>query len=89
MSRRPRTRVAISNGPAAIDGARSVDRYVRALDGSDRVGRVAFMARERDFIRDAKRFAQRRGIAYETWRDVGVPEAVLRSAEIALEAVPG
>ena len=83
----PRTRVAPSNGPTTIDGAQSVDRYLRALDGLIRVEGAAFDTLERDFIEVAKKFAQRRGISYDAWRDVGVPEDVLLRAEIGLEVV--
>ena len=84
----PRTRVARSNGPTAIDGAGPVDRYLRALDGLIRVGGTAFDALERDFIEVAKKFAAQRGISYDAWRDVGVSEAVLLRADIGLEVVP-
>jgi hypothetical protein len=83
----PRTRVATSNGPTAIESARPVDLYLRALDGLIRVDRQAFDGLERDFVDAAKRFAQLRGISYEAWRDVGVPEAVLLRAGIGLEVV--
>jgi len=85
----PRTRVATSNGPTAFDSARPVDLYLRALDGLVRVDRKAFDALERDFVDVAKRFAQLRGVTYEAWRDVGVPEAVLLRADIGLEIVAG
>jgi hypothetical protein len=83
----PRTRVATSNGPTAIDGALPVDRYLRALDGLIRADGTAFDALERDFIAVAKQFAQRRGISYDAWRDVGVSEDVLLRADIGLEVV--
>jgi hypothetical protein len=86
----PRTRVATSNGPTAIDGARPVDHYLRALDGLVRLDRVAFDALEREFVAVAKRFAALRGISYDAWRDVGVSESVLRRADIHhLEVVAG
>jgi hypothetical protein len=86
----PRTRVATSNGPTAIDGARPVDRYLRALDGLVRLDRIAFDALEREFVAVAKRFAALRGISYDAWRDVGVSESVLRRADIQhLEVVAG
>jgi len=78
----PRSRFATSNGPTGIDCARPVDRYLRALDGLTRLDRVGFAALERDFVAVAKRFGKIRGISYAAWRDVGVPEAVLRRAEI-------
>jgi hypothetical protein len=85
MSVRPRSRVPLSNGPNCIDGAKVVDRYLRVLDGVDPVGRLRFLALERDFVAVAKRFGRRRGISYEAWRDVGVPESVLWRADIGLE----
>ena len=90
MSVGPRTRVATSNGPTAIDGARPVDRYLRTLDGLIHLDRIAFDALEREFVAVAKRFAALRGISYDAWRDVGVSEAVLRRADIQhLEVVAG
>ena len=89
MSVGPRNRATTSNGPTAIDGARCVDRYLRALDGLLRVDAAVFAMLESDFVCVAKYFSERRGITYETWREVGVSEAVLRRAEIALEVVAG
>lgn len=78
-----------SNGPTAINGAQQVDRYLRALDGLIRLDRAGFDALEREFVNVAKKFAQLRGISHEAWRDVGVSEAVLLRAGIALEVVAG
>ena len=89
MSTRPRARVTTSSGPTAIDGAACVDRYLKALDGSIVIGAAVFDALEREFVTVAKRFAACRGISYEAWRDVGVPEHVLQRAEIALEVAVG
>ncbi len=47
-----------------------------ALNGED------LSAVEQAFIEVAADFAERRGIAYATWRDVGVPAAVLKRAGI-------
>jgi hypothetical protein len=86
----PRARVTTSNGPTAIDGARPVDRYLRALDGLIGLDRIAFDALEREFVAVAKRFGRLRGISYEAWRDVGVSAAVLQRADIEeLEVVAG
>jgi hypothetical protein len=86
----PRTRVTTSNGPTLIDGARPVDRYLRALDGLIRLDRIAFDALECEFVAAASRFARLRGITYGAWRDVGVSEAVLQRAGIRqLEVVAG
>ena len=85
MSVRPRNRQTISNGPTAIDGATCVDRYLKAIDGLLRVDGAVFAMLERDFVDVAKQFGERRGITYETWREVGVSDAVLQRAEIAFE----
>jgi hypothetical protein len=37
---------------------------------------------EREFVKVAKPYAARKGIAYDTWRQVGVPASVLRTAGI-------
>lgn len=89
MSVGPRTRVTTSNGPTAVAGARPVDRYLRALDGPSVHTGIAFARLERDFVEAARVFARLRGISPDAWRDVGVPEAVLVRAGIALEVVPG
>jgi len=83
----PRALVTPSNGPTAIYGAQPVDRYLRALDGMTPMSDAAYDALEREFIAVAKRFALLRGISYEAWRDVGVPEDVLARADIAHEVV--
>lgn len=90
MSVGPRTRVATSNGPTLVDGARPVDRYLRAIDGLIRLDPIAFDALEREFVAAASRFSRLRGISYDAWRDVGVSEAVLLRAGIQhLEVVAG
>lgn len=37
---------------------------------------------EKDFVRSAAPYSQRKGITYSTWREVGVPAAVLEKAGI-------
>lgn len=37
---------------------------------------------EKDFIRSAAPYSERKGITYATWREVGVPAAVLEKAGI-------
>lgn len=39
-------------------------------------------ALERDFVRVARRYGERRGIDYSIWREVGVPAAVLSKAKV-------
>ncbi len=41
---------------------------------------------EANFVSVAKGFAERQGISYTTWREVGVEAAVLKSAGISLAA---
>ncbi len=39
-------------------------------------------ALERDFVRVARRYGERRGIDYSIWREAGVPAAVLTKARV-------
>lgn len=41
---------------------------------------------EKDFVRDAAAYSQRKGISYAAWRELGVPATVLRSAGISRAA---
>jgi hypothetical protein len=43
-------------------------------------------ALEAEFIKAAKSYSERRGIAYATWRDVGVEASVLKAAGIGRDA---
>jgi hypothetical protein len=43
-------------------------------------------ALESEFIKVAKSYSERQGIAYATWRDVGVEASVLKSAGISRSA---
>ena len=43
---------------------------------------VDLSALERDFVKAAKPYGERKGITYAAWREVGVPDAVLKSAGI-------
>ena len=44
---------------------------------------VDLTALEADFVKIAKSYSARQGIAYATWRDVGVEAAVLRQAGLS------
>lgn len=44
---------------------------------------VDLAALEAEFVKIAKSYSERQGIAYATWRDVGVEAAVLKSAGLA------
>jgi hypothetical protein len=39
--------------------------------------------RRKEFVRNAKAYGQAKGVAYGTWREIGVPADVLRQAGIA------
>lgn len=43
---------------------------------------IDITALEKDFIAVAKEYGQRKGISYTTWREMGVPRAVLQKANI-------
>ncbi len=38
---------------------------------------------EEDFVKAAKEYGERKGIRYSTWRELGVPAAVLKKANIS------
>jgi hypothetical protein len=41
---------------------------------------------EKDFVKHAKTYSERKGISYSTWREVGVPADVLKKAGITRSA---
>lgn len=41
---------------------------------------------EKDFVKSAKTYSERKGISYSTWREVGVPADVLKRAGITRSA---
>jgi hypothetical protein len=41
---------------------------------------------EKDFVKSAKTYSERKGISYSTWREVGVPADVLKKAGITRSA---
>jgi hypothetical protein len=41
---------------------------------------------EKDFVKAAAPYSERKGISYSAWREVGVPAAVLDKAGIARSA---
>lgn len=41
---------------------------------------------EKDFVKSAKTYSERKGISYSTWREVGVPAEVLKKAGITRSA---
>ena len=76
---------------AEIGGASSLQRLQLTQERRDLQTELAGMqagasadvsALEGAFVQVAKSYAQRKGIAYATWRDLGVPAAVLEKAGI-------
>ena len=55
----------------------NLQRELDRLDAADDV-----TALERDFVKVAKGYAQRKEISYAAWRELGVPPEVLRKAGI-------
>jgi hypothetical protein len=76
---------------AQIDGVSSLQRLQLTQERRDLQAELAGMqtgtsvdlsALEADFVRVAKAYAARKGIAYATWRDLGVPADILKTAGI-------
>jgi hypothetical protein len=72
-----------------LDGARGIDRLLALQQRSvlraavaQRSGKVDLAAAERDFVKAARGYGERKGIAYATWREAGVPASVLAKARI-------
>lgn len=61
---------------------RIVDRYLVALETQQEALeiRAQLPALEKQFVKVAKRFAKRKGIERETFKEIGVSESVLRKA---------
>jgi hypothetical protein len=92
---RRRTTESIQKRLVAIDaeigGASSLQRLNLTQERRDLTAELAAMevgatadvsSLESDFVKVAKSYGQRKGIAYATWRDLGVPAAVLEKAGI-------
>ncbi len=70
--------------------ARGLDRLLLMQQRADlraalarRNGKVDVAAAEREFVKAARGYSERKGIAYATWREAGVPPSVLAKAGIA------
>ena len=70
--------------------ARGLDRLLLMQQRADlrvalarRNGKVDLAAAEREFVKAARGYSERKGIAYATWREAGVPPSVLAKAGIA------
>jgi hypothetical protein len=70
--------------------ARGLDRLLLLQQRADlraalarRNGKVDLAAAEREFVKAARGYSERKGIVYATWREAGVPPAVLAKAGIS------
>ena len=70
--------------------ARGLDRLLLMQQRADlrvalarRNGKVDLAAAEREFVKAARGYSERKGIAYATWREAGVPPSVIAKAGIA------
>ena len=67
----------------ALDELRLVQERRNLTDELESMGTgVDMAALEAEFVKIAKSYSERQGIAYATWRDVGVEASVLRAAGI-------
>jgi hypothetical protein len=63
----------------AIQAARDLRARLTAVDGASATDLAAV---EKDFVKHAKAYGERKGITYGSWREAGVPAAVLKRAGI-------
>ena len=73
-----------------LRGARGVDRLLALQQRADlraalaqRNGKGDLATAEREFVKAARGYGERKGIAYATWREAGVSPSVLAKARIA------
>ena len=68
------------------DLAKRVDLIQRRLDYEEKLANlgeaVDLDALEKDFVKAAKEYSERKGITYSAWREAGVPAAVLKEAGV-------
>src|SRR5438132_7588295 len=91
---RPRTiqsvQTQLKAAETRVKGARGVDRLLALQQRADlraalssRNGKVDVATAEREFVKVARGYGERKGIAYATWREAGVSPSVLAKARIA------
>lgn len=68
------------------DELKRLDLIQAKLDAEEQLASVSdtvdLDAREQEFAEIAKSYSERKGITYSAWRQIGVPAAVLKRAEI-------
>ena len=71
---------------AEPDHAKRVDLIQKRLNYEERLAdtgqEVDLEALEKEFVKIAKEYSERKGITYSAWREAGVPAAVLKEAGI-------
>ena len=91
---RPRTIQSVQTQLKAVEtrvkGAQGIDRLLALQQRADlraalaqRNDKVDLAAAERAFVKAARGYGERKGIAYATWREAGVSPSVLAKARIA------
>ncbi len=68
------------------DPARRLELIQRRMDLEEQLGSVEDApdadALEKDFVKAAKEYSERKGISYPAWREIGVPAATLKAAGV-------
>jgi hypothetical protein len=77
------TQVRNATGVARLHAAQAARDLRARLDSITSTGVADVRKLERDFVRVAKRFSDRRGISLGAWRDAGVSSRVLQRAGIS------
>ena len=71
---------------AEPDPAKRVDLIQKRLDYEEKLANIGeavdLEALEKDFVKAAKEYSERKGITYSAWREAGVPAAALKEAGI-------
>ena len=71
---------------AEPDPAKRVDLIQKRLDYEEKLANIGdavdLEALEKDFVKAAKEYSERKGITYSAWREAGVPAAVLKEAGV-------
>ena len=71
---------------AETDPAKRVELIQKRLDYEEKLAntgeQVDLETLQKDFVKAAKEYSERKGITYSAWREAGVPAAVLKEAEI-------
>ena len=74
---------ALAGGPSAVGELLLVQERRDLTEELEQMSQVVDVsALEDDFVRVAKSFGKRRGIAYETWREIGLEPDLLKRAGI-------